>query len=465
MADYIPVGEPKNEAERIAIRSLRDRLPDHFIVIGNFELSLPQRANSLEFDAVVIGEHGLFAVEIKGWSGKITGTPRRWVLEWGTVESPLIRIEEKAKALRHFLVQQLEHMPEDVFVEPVVLLPYSVDLDVDDPRDRRVIGCDDVWDFLVDVERIRERGPGPMLDTDFRESVHLGLMPWAKASRNRVILPNYEIVAELETTGGHSEFIARHKRVRTRGEVRIKRYAMDPLVDGTDRDAMTKEILREMEALAALDDNPYVARAYDLVTDTDDDHLIYIIMEWVGKESLGDVIGRFHAGSANLDPYELAEHMLRALDFIHRRGIIHRELRPECFHMRPEPGDGPPFKIVDFDHARVSDVSSLGSALSDLQIGYTAPELWASEEHDHRVDYFSAGAIIFELFVGKRLFDGLADLMKPGPRWLAHRDRVEDHELRLVLDQLLAPDPEDRPDSISDFVDFFAVRKKPTSSS
>lgn len=458
MAEYIRIGEPKNEAERLGIRSLREQLPDHFIVIGNFELPVPQRANSLEFDAVVVGEHGLFAVEIKGWSGVITGNPRRWFLEWGTVESPFIRTEEKAKALRHFLVQQLDYFPPDVFVEPVVLLPYSASLDLEDVRTGRVIGREAIWDFFVDVDRIRERGPGPLLDETFREAVHMGLMPWAKPSRNRVVVPNYEIVAHLEHDGHHQEFIARHKRIRTRGEVRIKRYRLDPLSDRQDRDTMTKQILREMEALAALDDNPYVARAYDIVVDADDDHVIYLIMEWVGNTSLADVIEHMRPED-EIDRWELAEHMLRAVDFIHQRGIIHRELRPECFHMR-NAERGPPFKIVDFDHARVSDVSSLGSALSDLQIGYTAPELWESAEHDQRVDYFSTGAIFFELFTGETLFEGLGDLMAPGPVWDRKRKEIEDDELRDLLSALLASDPADRPADLGPSIDFFAARKK-----
>ena len=116
MARYIPVGTPVNRAEVEGLRQLRDRLPENYIVIGNFELDLQQRRNTLEFDVVVIGDWGVYAVEIKGWSGKIRGDTRRWTLQWGKVENPFIRAETKAKALRDFAQQAGVPMEQTVAV-------------------------------------------------------------------------------------------------------------------------------------------------------------------------------------------------------------------------------------------------------------------------------------------------------------------------------------------------------------
>src|SRR5690554_3765151 len=107
MAKYIPIGDPVNESEREGIRQLRDDLPDHYTVIGNFDLQLPRRTNTLEYDAVVVGEWGVYAVEIRGWDGPIYGDIRRWELDWGRVQNPFIMIEAKAKALRDMLVRAI----------------------------------------------------------------------------------------------------------------------------------------------------------------------------------------------------------------------------------------------------------------------------------------------------------------------------------------------------------------------
>ncbi len=460
MATYIRIGEPRNEAERIGIRTLREKLPDHYMVIGNFELSLPRRANSLEFDAVVIGEHGLYAVEIKGWLGTITGNPRRWFLEWGPVENPFIRTDQKSKALRDFLVKQIGSFPDDVFVEPVVFLPYAAQLKLDEPRQSKVIDPDEVWDFFVDIERIRERGPGPFLEPEFRTAVHDALIPWAKPSRNRVILPQYEVIAKLETEGTNAEYIARHTMIRGRSRVRVKEYRLDPLSNSEVMAKLMKQVMREMEALASLEDNPYVARGYEVHRDADDHHVVYLIMEYVGSHTLADVIQAVHRDE---DPMEydlnlLAQHLLRALSFIHEEGITHRELGPACIHMRKDE-DGPPFKIVDFDHARVSHVSSIGSDLGSLgAVGYTAPEMWMTEDHDHRVDFFSAGAILYELFTGDRLFGGIPELMDPTPVWERKKQKLDDDELCEVIGSLVAVDPNDRPDDLRQISDFFGAR-------
>ena len=113
MAKYIPIGEPANRSEADSIRALRDLLPEHYVVIGNFELQLPNRTNTFEYDAVVIGEYGLYAVEVKGWSGEIRGDLRRWYLDWGRVQNPLILTERKAKALRSFVSRAIQSRSAD----------------------------------------------------------------------------------------------------------------------------------------------------------------------------------------------------------------------------------------------------------------------------------------------------------------------------------------------------------------
>src|SRR5690554_5795213 len=160
MARYIPIGDPANDAEIEGFRFLRSALPDHFVVLGNFDLCLPRRRNSMEFDAVVIGEYGIYAVEIKGWRGPVEGNSRRWSLAWGVVQNPFINLEKKAKALRDFIVRAVPELPSSVFCTPVVFFPRNdVDLYIEDGWPTQRLRPYELWQYFVDEERIETHGP------------------------------------------------------------------------------------------------------------------------------------------------------------------------------------------------------------------------------------------------------------------------------------------------------------------
>src|SRR5690606_921298 len=172
MAQYIPIGSPVNDAEKEGIRLLRDLLPSHFVVIGNFDLNLPRRRNSMEFDAVVIGEHGIYAVEIKGWGGSIEGDARRWELSWGSFENPIIHTSKKAKALHDFIQQKVRDLPRGVCCMPAVLLPRTdIDLQIAAEDRAFLVQPHNLWRFFVNEEQIFEFGPGALLESDLHQRI------------------------------------------------------------------------------------------------------------------------------------------------------------------------------------------------------------------------------------------------------------------------------------------------------
>lgn len=457
MARYVPIGEPMNTGEETGIRRLRDELPDHFVVIGNFELHMPLRSNSLEYDAVVLGEHAIYAVEIKGWSGEIDGDMRRWYLEWGPVESPFNLIDRKAKALRHFLVQALGDLPSDLYVEPVVFLPTDVRHDIDDRRTAWLLSGPRIWEFFMDERRILKHGPGPLLDADFRNRVLDVIAPVANEP-GRLEVAGYQIEAELERPRRpYREYVGRHMLLRHRKLVRIKEYRMDPLLDQSVRRDAYNRGLRDMEALGQLEENPYIARAYDLVQDRDDDLLFYLVSEWVGPHTVADLL----EGKAEIPPLstrmELASYICEAVKYMHSRGIVHRDLHPGAIYLSQGTGSEVPLKIADFDYARVANLPSILSDPSEIGTqGYVAPELWADEDtpHDHRVDLFSLGVVLAELVALERLFPHINDMLVHEERWREFRIRLP-RECAELIDVLLARDPDDRRDDLEPAVRYF----------
>ncbi len=461
MAKYIPIGEPINESERDGIRQLRDQLPDHYIVIGNFELQLPRRKNTMEYDAVVIGEWGLYAVEIRGWGGTIQGDIRRWELEWGRVENPFIRIERKAKALRDLLVRSVAGFPDELFCEAVVFLTGDrVDVQINDERNRRLLLPGQLYDFFVDRQRLIDNGPGPLLDEEMRTSFVDAISPLAHPRSPLPVIQNFEVETELAADSGpYREFIGRHKYVQARGKVRIKAYSIDPLLPRAERDAEYNRAARDMEALTELEDNPYVARPYEMLQDTEDELTFYLVSEWVGPTTLRDYIEQtdYQALEPGADEEfgRYAKHLLKAISFMHSRDIIHRNLHPGVIYLTNSQ-QGVPLKIADFDYARVANLKSIAGQISDLGTeGYAAPELWMEDGYDFRVDIFSAGVIIYELFTGRYFYADLPEMLRHEEVWQEKRHFIEDPQLRQWLDQMVSSDPDERTAGLEAAVEYF----------
>lgn len=450
MAKYIPIGEPINESEREGIRQLRDRLPDHYVVIGNFELQLPRRSNTLEYDAVVVGEWGLYAVELRGWDGLIHGDIRRWELEWGRVQNPFIMIERKAKALRDALVRIVDNFPDELFCEAVVFLTGdNVEVQVNDARNDRLIVSGQVYDFFVDEDRLFTRGPGPLLEQEAREAIVEAIIPLAEPRSPLPNIPHIEVEAELPAENvPYREFIGRHRMLRSRGKVRIKAYSLDPLLPKEEQDAEYTRALRDMEALTELEDNPYVARPYEMIQDREDALTFYLVSEWVGPSTLREYIEQTDYEA--LDEYErrrmrgYSKYLLEALAYMHGRDIIHRNLHPGVVYLTNS-RSGVPLKVADFDYARVAYLKSIAGQISDLGTeGYAAPELWMDDGYDHRVDIFSAGVILFELFAGCHLYADLPEMLRHQEVWADKRDWIADAQLREMLDKMVSDDPDAR---------------------
>ncbi|MFB6263195.1 MAG: NERD domain-containing protein kinase family protein [Bradymonadaceae bacterium] len=458
MADYCRIGTPVNEAERQGFRQLRDRLPEHFTVIGNFELKLPNRANALEYDAVVIGEWGLYCVEIKGWEGEITGDRRCWELEWGNVENPFIHIEKKSKALRDFLRQEVESFPDELFCEPVVFLPREgARVDIDDPREDHLVRGDHLWDFFVG--RHVDGGPGVLREDEQREGIRDVILPQAEPGSTLPELQNYVVEREIDGNDSpYREFLGRHRFLETRGKVRIKAYEFDPLASTGEREETLGRVVRDLEALSELEDNEYVAQPYDAFRDLDDPRTFYLISEWIGERTLDDVIAELEF-ERRLEPsvrrrqLRYGIELLRAVDVVHAAGIVHRNLHPGAVYLTGGDEESVPLQVTDFDYARMSELQSISGELSSMgNERYSAPELWKGEDHDARADVFSAGTVLFELLTGEPLFGDVAELMDHRQTWQRKQERLADDLLRSCLDRMLTVPAEDRLTDLSEAI-------------
>ena len=161
---------------------------------------------------------------------------------------------------------------------------------------------------------------------------------------------------------------------------------------------------REAQSAASLN-HPSIVAVYD----TGDDnagpgHIPFIVMEYVDGRTIRDLL----RDDRRLLPeraLEITDGVLRALDYSHRNGIVHRDIKPGNV-MLNRSGE---IKVMDFGIARaVSDAQATMTQTAQV-IGtaqYLSPEQARGERVDARSDLYSVGCLLYELLTGRPPFTG-----------------------------------------------------------
>jgi serine/threonine-protein kinase len=151
--------------------------------------------------------------------------------------------------------------------------------------------------------------------------------------------------------------------------------------------------------------HPNVCRVYDI---GEADGHPFISMEYIDGEDLASLlqrIGRLPPDKA----LEIARKLCAGLAAAHERGIIHRDLKPHNVMLNKR-GE---VVIMDFGLAAVADELE-GAEARNGTPAYMAPEQLRGDSVTAKSDLYALGLIIYELFTGKRAYEGetLAELMK-----------------------------------------------------
>src|SRR5438034_5055846 len=155
--------------------------------------------------------------------------------------------------------------------------------------------------------------------------------------------------------------------------------------------------------------------------------------------------------------------VLQALDYAHRRAIVHRDMKPENVLISDEGN----VKVADFGIARLMDDTGVGGTATKTgtTVGtpqYMSPEQVSSSKVDGRSDLYSAGIMFYELVAGQPPFtasdaDGpfalMAKHVQAPPQPPSVRRPGLDLRLEEVILKSLSKRPEDRYQSGADFDD------------
>ena len=178
-----------------------------------------------------------------------------------------------------------------------------------------------------------------------------------------------------------------------------RRVAIKTLTSITDSDSRER-FEREARAAAKLQ-HPNIVTMYELGNFGKTERP-YIVMEFLDGTDLAKAI-REEPAMPLSEILDVAVQLCRALDFAHRHGVVHRDMKPANVRYL----DNGQIKIMDFGIARLEGSKTLtekGMMVGTLQ--YMSPEQIRGKALDGRSDLFSLGCIIYEMLCGDRAFEG-----------------------------------------------------------
>jgi serine/threonine protein kinase len=190
----------------------------------------------------------------------------------------------------------------------------------------------------------------------------------------------------------------------------------------------TARFQQEARAIAALN-HPHICQIYDVGPD-------YLVLEYVEGNPLR---GPFQTEEAVL----LAIQIASALEAAHRRGVLHRDLKPGNV-LVTQSG----VKLLDFGLAKLAADADVTQTLAGAPMGtpgYMSPEQAEGKSADRRSDVFSFGAVLYEMLAGRRAFDSFAAVARDNPKPLEAPAEVT----RIVM-RCLAKAPAERFQSMAE---------------
>jgi serine/threonine-protein kinase len=271
---------------------------------------------------------------------------------------------------------------------------------------------------------------------------------------------SYRLEERLGSGGMGEVWRASHRMLARPAAVKLVRSE----TLGLDRDAALARFEREAQVTAALE-SPHTVALYDY--GVSEDGTIYYVMELLDGIDLDQLVKNHGAL-----PAERVVHILRqvcaSLDEAHRRGLVHRDVKPANIYLCKRALEYDFIKVLDFGLVRrhlTDDLADRADNLSKMGVvigtpAYMAPEVILGNPADARSDIYAVGCVAYWLLTGKQLFEmptAQALLVAQASREPVPPSRRCDAKIPADIESLvlecLAKDPNNRVQSAEELVE------------
>jgi serine/threonine-protein kinase len=193
-------------------------------------------------------------------------------------------------------------------------------------------------------------------------------------------------------------YLVQHPRLPRHNAVKI-------MPTGTSSDAEFRERFGREADLAATLYHPHIVGVHDR---GEFEGQLWISMDFVDGPDAGRLLSdRYPAGMAHEQVLPIVSAVAGALDYAHKRGMLHRDVKPANIMLTDLDDEGEQrILLADFGIARnLDDISGLTATNMTVgTVAYSAPEQLMGEDVDGRADQYALAATAYHLLTGCQLF-------------------------------------------------------------
>lgn len=466
--------------EQEALELLRDHLPDTspFRAWSNFEF-IAEDGSINEVDALIASTDRIYLVEIKHWSGTISGNQNTWTVSKSGgreryEENPLLLANRKAKKLKSLLARQPAFKNGRVpFIQAAVFLSSpQCAVQLDEVASQRIYlrpdGDRRGKPSIVDVMqgRATEAEGRPPIAREVERAFNRAMDQLGLRQRTRAAtVGDYLLTRLIGENDRYQDWEARHARVDgDRKRIRIFPYA---------RHAAEAE-KRERKDVAT--------REYELLREIRHDHILSP-GQLTESDSGPALVYDYHPEAQRLDHrleatspplgisqrLDLVRQISEALAYAHQRGVYHRALSPWTIEVTEQADGRLSARIRDWQSGS-SEQQTQSNTRMTLHVGqmagvidspqsmvYSPPEVIAGHGYDPTsIDVFSLGALSYAIFSGQHPATDIEQMLGkcssgPGLLMSGVLDGTPD-SLQLLIQSATDPNPADRPADVREFL-------------
>jgi len=267
-----------------------------------------------------------------------------------------------------------------------------------------------------------------------------GVFPLAILKMNELV-GRYKVLEKIGEGGMGEVYLALDSNLGRK--VALKFLSSDKASDPESR----RRFAHEARAQAMLS-HPNIATFHEV---GEENGKVFIVMEYIEGQPLSRLAQTEKLSLTQI--LDLAIQTAEGLQAAHEKGVVHRDVKPENLLVTSKQH----VKITDFGLAKWKGATTLTQTGARMGTAYyMSPEQVEGKKVDHRSDIFSLGVILYELFAGRRPFEGetetaiFYDLVHSEPQPLARYNRNLPPGLEPVVFKCLAKAPEERYQSAAD---------------